>query len=331
MGEGVAGRNRKVAEVEEEIRKLKDDVGRAERSLEQQERRLGDLVEEEKMVWEGDRRTQERMGTLYRNIELSRHGSMVMRRGAHNTIREAAGQGLTEAKARAMGQAGSGRVKEQVEEKLLKAELQDKEAAKLDTSAEYVQERLRALQIRMNSYVRIKREQRERVAELSQDVEMAKQQVDSWRQEAARLEALRDNLKRGEEEGNKEKDRYDTKTHINSDKEEQERQRADDGKDIQAREDQKGGHHGASGNTLTNNPHHSTHGAPSEGHDEGEGQRQVDDTGEDMVVDGGEDNRAREEPEEGRHGTDGPTREEGGGDEQCTEDGGGEGGGNGGK
>ena len=181
------------------------------------------------------------MGTLYRNIELSRHRSMVMRRGAHNTIREAAGQGLTEAKARAMGQAGSGRVKEQVEEKLLKAELQDKEAAKLDTSAEYAQERLRALQIRMNRYVWIKREQRELVVELGQDVERAKQEVDSWRQEVARLEARRKVLKRGEEEGNKEKNRHDTKTLIDSDGEEQERQGANDGKDIQAREDQKGG------------------------------------------------------------------------------------------
>jgi hypothetical protein len=42
-----------------------------------------------------------------------------------------------------------------------------------------------------------------------------------------------------------------------------------------------------------------------------------------MVVDGGEDNRAREEPEEERHSTDGPTREEVGGDKQGTEDGGG--------
>ena len=55
------------------------------------------------------------------------------------------------------------------------------------------------------------------------------------------------------------------------------------------------------------------------------------DAGEDIGVDGGEDNRAREELEEGRHDTNGPTREEGGGDEQGTEDGGGGGRGNRGK
>jgi hypothetical protein len=131
-GKGVAELNRKAAEVEAEIRKLNDDVGRAERSLERQERRLEDMVEEERVVWEGDRRTQEKMGTLYRAFKMTRHGAMMQRRDADNMTREAAGQGLAEASARAIGQADRGGVKEQVEEKLRQAERQDKEAAKLD-------------------------------------------------------------------------------------------------------------------------------------------------------------------------------------------------------
>ena len=91
------------------------------------------------------------------------------------------------------------------------------------------------------------------------------------------------------------------------------------GEDIQAREELEEGHHGA--NVPTNDPHHSTHGAPSEGPDEGEQERQV--------VDGGEDIQAREELEEGHHGTNVPTKEEGEGDEQGTRAGGRGGGGDG--
>jgi hypothetical protein len=320
-----------------------------------------------------------------------------------------------------MGQADRGRVKEQVEEKLCLAELKDKEVSKLDISAKDIQERVQALQVRMNRYDQIKREQRRQVAELGQDVERAKLEVAARRQEASRLEALREVLRGREEECNKEKDRLNIKTrregpakdrpkedaisntntemhdndaveedslhhlvvtgghtkeaegqqrgrdpednasgansnkeaepvinndvnetiginkrraktgrcgkdharkiaktrngtNIDDDEEEQERQGVDGGKDIQAREEQEEWHHGANGNVPTNDPHHSTHGAPSEGHDEGEQERQV--------VDGGKDIQAREELEEGHHGTNGPTREEGEGDEQGTRAGG---------
>ena len=112
------------------------------------------------------------------------------------------------------------------------------------------------------------------------------------------------------------------RTDIGDDGEEgQERQEGGGGKDIQAGEELEEGHHGANSNVPTNDPHHSTHGAPSEGQDEGEQKRQV--------VDGGKDIQAREELEEGHHGTNVPTGEEGEGDKQGTRARGGGGGGDG--
>ena len=104
---GAAKLNRKAEFVEAQIRKLKDYVGRAERDIVREEKRLEELVKEERVVWEGDRRTQERMGTLHRTIELTRHGAMVQQREADNMTREAAGQRLAIASARATGQADS--------------------------------------------------------------------------------------------------------------------------------------------------------------------------------------------------------------------------------
>ena len=72
-----------------------------------------------------------------------------------------------------------------------------------------------------------------------------------------------------------------------------------------------------------NDPHHSTHGAPSEGPDEEEQESQV--------VDSGEDIQAREELREVHHGANVPTNEEGDGDKQGTRAGGGGGGGDGGE
>ena len=73
-----------------------------------------------------------------------------------------------------------------------------------------------------------------------------------------------------------------------------------------------------------------THNGTNIDNDKEEQERQGVNGGKDMEVDGGEDTQAREELEEGRQGTNGPTREEGGGDEQGTGDRGGGGGGNGG-
>ena len=71
---------------------------------------------------EQDRRTQQRMGAFVMTIELTRLGAKAQREEADRVTREAAGQGLAVARARAMGQADSGSVKEQVEEKLHQAE-----------------------------------------------------------------------------------------------------------------------------------------------------------------------------------------------------------------
>ena len=103
---------------------------------------------------------------MYRAIELTRNGTREQRRQADDMTREAAGQGLTVAGARAMGQADSGRVKEQVEEKLRQAELKDRDAATLDRSAKDLEERVKALQVRLNRYDQVKRGQRRQVAEL---------------------------------------------------------------------------------------------------------------------------------------------------------------------
>ena len=80
--------------MEVEISKLDDYVGQAERDIGREERRLEEMVKEERVVWKGDRRTQEKMETLYRAIELTRHGAMVQHWEVDNMTREAAGQGL---------------------------------------------------------------------------------------------------------------------------------------------------------------------------------------------------------------------------------------------
>ena len=69
------------------------------------------------------------------------------------------------------------------------------------------------------------------------------------------------------------------------------------GEDIQAREKLEEGHHGA------NVPHHNTHGAPNEGPDKEEQERQE--------VDGGENKQAREELEERNLETRGKKKAEG--------------------
>ena len=203
---------RKAAFVEAEIHKVEDYVGQAEQDIGREERRLEKMVKEERMVWEGDRRTREKMETLYRAIELTRHGVMAQRREANNMTREAAGQGIAEARARAMGQGDRGRVKEQVEEKLHLAELMDKDAVNLDKSAGDIKERVKWLQVRINRYDQIKTEQRRQVAELGQEVKKAKLEVAARRQDAYQLEALREVLRWREEECNQEKDRHNIET-----------------------------------------------------------------------------------------------------------------------
>ena len=163
------------------------------------------------MVWEGDRRAQERMGTLYRAIELTRHGAMLQRREAINMPREAAGLGLAEAGAWAMGQANNNRVKEQVEEKLRQAELMDRSGAMLDRSAKDLEARVQQVQIRLDRFDQMRREQQRQVAELRQALEGAKQEVAERRQEAYGLEALLEALRRREARCNRNNDQHDTK------------------------------------------------------------------------------------------------------------------------
>ena len=152
------------------------------------------------------------MGTLYRAIELTRNGARAQWRTAENMTREAVGQGLAIAGARAMGRRDSGRAKEQVDEKLHQAELKDRDADMLDRSEQDLNKGVQSLQVRINRYDQMKREQRRMVDELGQEIERAKQEVAARREEAARLEALREFLRWREEDCNEEIERLDNET-----------------------------------------------------------------------------------------------------------------------
>jgi hypothetical protein len=109
---------RKASMVEAEIRRLEDYVEHTERDTVQAERRLEELVKREEADREKDRRTRQRIGAFAMSIELTRLGAKAQQEEADRVTREVAGQGLAVARARAMGQADSGRVKKQVEDKL---------------------------------------------------------------------------------------------------------------------------------------------------------------------------------------------------------------------
>ena len=102
---------RKASMVEAEIRRLEDYMGHTERDIGRAERRLEELARRVEGDREQDRRTQQRMGAFIMTIELTRLGAKAQREEAERVTREAAGQGLAVARARAMGQADSGRVK----------------------------------------------------------------------------------------------------------------------------------------------------------------------------------------------------------------------------
>ena len=71
---------------------------------------------------------------------------------------------------------------------------------------------MQALQVRINRYKQMKREQRRMVDELGQEIERAMLKVAARRQEASRLEALRELLRWREEECNEEDERIDNET-----------------------------------------------------------------------------------------------------------------------
>ena len=145
-GGGAAELSRKSDYVEAKIRELKDDRSQAKRDIRREQKRLEELVKEESVVKERDRRAQRTMATLHRAIELTRHGATLQRGGASDMTRQATGQGLAEAGARARGHAHNDKVKEQVEEDLWLAEKKDRSADALDRSAEDLEARVQQLQ-----------------------------------------------------------------------------------------------------------------------------------------------------------------------------------------
>ena len=150
------------------------------------------------------------MATLHRAIELTRHGATLQRREANDMTRQAAGQGLAEAGARARGQANNDRVREQVEEELRLAELKDRSAATLDRSAKDLEARVQQLQIRINRSEQKKRELQRQVTEIRQALEGAKQEVAERRKEAHGLQALRKALRSREARCSRDDDRHNT-------------------------------------------------------------------------------------------------------------------------
>ena len=183
---------RRAAEVEAEIRRREDYVAHTERNIEQAERRQEELARQEEADREQDSGTQQRMDAFALTIELTRLGAKAQREEAEKVTREAAGQGLAVARARAMGQTDGGRVKEQVEEKLHQAERLNREAATMDRAAKDLGERMQGLQGRLNRHDQTRREHRAQAAE---HIEGAKQEVVARKQQVTRLKAMQEELK----------------------------------------------------------------------------------------------------------------------------------------
>ena len=156
---------RKASMVEAEIRRLEDYVEHTERDTVQVERRLEELVKREEADREKDRRTRQRMGAYAMSIDLTRLGAKAQQEEVDIVTREAAGQGLAVARARAIGQADSGRVKEQVEEKLHQAERLEREAVTMDRAAKDLGERMHGLQDRLDGHDQARRGHQGRAAE----------------------------------------------------------------------------------------------------------------------------------------------------------------------
>ena len=200
---------RKASMVEAEIRRLEDYMGHTERDIGRAERRLEELARRVEGDREQDRRTQQRMGAFIMTIELTRLGAKAQREEADRVTREAAGQGLAVARARAMGQTDNGGVKEQVEEKLRRAEQLEREAAIKDMMAKDLGEGMQGLQERLNRHDQARREHQGQAAE---HVERVRQEVADRRQEVTRLKAMREELGKREKECNRKRDRLNTKS-----------------------------------------------------------------------------------------------------------------------
>ena len=195
--------------VEAEIRRLEDYMEHTERDAERAERRLDELARRMQGDETRDRRTLQRMGDFIVTIGLTRIGARTQREEVDRLTREAAGQGLAVARARAMGQADSGKVKEQVEEKLRGAEQLKREVATMDSMAKDLGERMQGLQERLNRHDQARREHQGQAAE---HVERVRQEVAARRQEATRLRARREELRKREEECNRKRDHLNTES-----------------------------------------------------------------------------------------------------------------------
>ena len=195
--------------VEAEIRRLEDYMEHTERDAARAERRLEELARRMQGDKERDRRTLQRMGDFIVTIGLTRIGARTQREEVDRLTREAAGQGLAVARARAMGQADSGKVKEQVEEKLRGAEQLKREVATMDSMAKDLGERMQGLQERLNRHDQARREHQGQAAE---HVERVRQEVAARRQEATRLRARREELRKREEECNRKRDHLNTES-----------------------------------------------------------------------------------------------------------------------
>ena len=142
---------------------------------------------------------------------------------------------------------------------------------------------MQALQVRINRYDQMKREQRRMVDELGQEIERAKQEVAARREEAARLEALREFLRWREEDCNEEIERLDNETlHQGDTKETSGTERrdknniGDDDKEEQGRQAVDGGNHnkeaeGVMGDdvdtTITSGAYSNKEAGPGDGND----------------------------------------------------------------
>ena len=108
-----------------------------------------------------------------------------------------------------MGHTDNGRVIEQVEEKLRRAEQMEREAATMDKTAKELGERMQGLQERLNRHDQARREHQGQAAE---HVERAKQEVAARRQEATRLKAMREELRKKVEECGRKRNRNNTES-----------------------------------------------------------------------------------------------------------------------
>ena len=108
-----------------------------------------------------------------------------------------------------MGRTDNGRAKEQVEEMLRQAERLEKEAATVDRAAKDLEKGVQELLDREGRREQARRENQGQAAE---HIDRVRQEVAARKQEAARLKAMREELRKREEEVGRERDLLNTNT-----------------------------------------------------------------------------------------------------------------------